>query len=156
MLREIKAEIERLKDKAANAITPDMLKHKVHYYGGREDVCKELLAFVESLQEEPVYRELGKAAYDYGCTHLTWKDDGGEWIDTERPTELAFLAGAEWQKQQEYTCYEEAFEDGSTWKKEQVIEKAVEWLDGFMSDAGYWDAYDRQENIKDFKQAMEE
>ena len=49
-IEKTRAEIERLKEKAHNAVTPEMLKHKVHYYLGREDVCKELLKFMDSIQ----------------------------------------------------------------------------------------------------------
>ena len=37
---------------------------------------------------------------------------------------------------------------------EKLIMKASKWIDNFMADAGYWDAYDRQENISDFVTEM--
>lgn len=33
---------------------------------------------------------------------------------------------AKWQKEKEYTCYEEAFEDGAKWKKEQIMKNAID------------------------------
>ena len=47
---------------------------------------------------------------------------------------------------------EEAFFDGSKWKQEQLIEKAIGWIDYNNRNGGCW--FDGWEN--DFKRAMEE
>lgn len=39
-------------------------------------------------------------------------------------------------------------------QNEQLIMNAASWINKFMQDAGYWDAYDRHENITDFVNEM--
>ena len=57
-------------------------------------------------------------------------------------------------------CYQSALE-AMDWKDEQfekekqkLIDEACEWIEKLMVASGNYDAYDIQENLKDFKQAM--
>lgn len=45
LLKWVKEEIR----KANTAITPEMSKHKVFYYGGKEDLAKELIKLLETI-----------------------------------------------------------------------------------------------------------
>ena len=102
----------------------------------KEEAYNEVLAILDSMQEEPVSEDLEEASKEwlipqldksytnYGeakmmeLTHF----DGYAMLD-------AIEFGAKWQKEKEYTCYEEAFEDGTKWKKEKTIDKACKWIE---------------------------
>ena len=60
--------------------------------------------------------------------------------------EDAVKAGAEWQKAQEYTCYEEAFEDGAKWKKEKMMANAADMVVGYWMPNGLMLTVDETEN----------
>lgn len=51
---------------------------------------------------------------------------GYDGLDSEMEVKKIANHFANWQKEQEYTCYEEAFEDGASWKKEQMMANAIE------------------------------
>ena len=65
----------------------------------------------------PVSGDLEEASLEYFKQAL--KDGDKTKLD-------AFKAGAQWQKEKEYTCYEEAFEDGAKWKMEQMMNNSVD------------------------------
>ena len=78
-------------------------------------ICTTLEMYIDSLQEEPVSEDLEEAAVE------AFK----QIVDSDKNNFLEiFKAGAEWQKAQEYTCYEEAFEDGAKWKVENLWKPA--------------------------------
>ena len=60
-----------------------------------------------------------------------------------------FRLGAEWQKAQEYACYEEAFEDGAEWKKQQMMAKAADMVVGYWMPNGLMLTVDETENCYD-------
>ena len=61
--------------------------------------------------KEPVSEEL-EEAMQHNAPDNIGIDDLLYWRN-------GFITGAKWQKEKEYTCYEEAFEDGAKWKAEQ-------------------------------------
>ena len=96
---------------------------------GAYSVLNDLLHFIDTLevkevQEEPVSEDLKEAA-DKALESIS---DQYDIISVGSCLEM-FRLGAEWQREQEYTCYEEAFEDGAKWKKEKTIDKACKWID---------------------------
>ena len=95
----------------------------------QSEVLKQILDYIDSLQEEPVSEDFEKALAN------EWKgyiDRGAATVDAleDNTQELTFAKGfyrgAKWQKEKEYTCYEEAFEDGASWKKEEMMANAIE------------------------------
>lgn len=66
-------------------------------------VCDYLLSFIDSMQEEPVSKDLKEAANDYAVTvYNNYLDNpkAFENIDADTLNEDAFKAGAKWQRQQ--------------------------------------------------------
>lgn len=100
---EEKCEFNQVKESA-------ILQHK-------EEMCKEN---GDSLTQEPVSEELEKELSAYV--------NSKEYTNSIGTSGLLLIARhfANWQKEKEYTCYEEAFEDGAKWKKEQMMAKAID------------------------------
>ena len=78
-----------------------------------------MVEYRNSLQEEPVSEELDDAAYKFVMDNF-----GNPKEPLYKFDQRCFRAGAKWQKQKEYTCYEEAFEDGAKWKVENLWKPA--------------------------------
>ena len=83
--------------------------------------------------EEPVSKDLEEAAKEYVIKEGYLA--GLHYNSMVR----SFKAGANWQKQQEYTCYEEAFEDGAKWKYEQMMKDAGDVMVKNLDLLSYWD-----------------
>ena len=66
--------------------------------------------------QEPVREDLEKTIDNYLATYFGGEKEKQEWPFLKKIA----IYFANWQKQQEYTCYEEAFEDGAKWKAEQL------------------------------------
>ena len=80
------------------------------------DFAQRLYNIAKEELKEPVSEDLEEAAYQYAnCFKNQFE-----------MASMAFIKGAKWQKEQEYTCYEEAFEDGAKWKYEQMVKDAHE------------------------------
>jgi len=68
---------------------------------------------------------------------------------------------AKWQQQQEYTCYEEAFEDGAKWKAEQFEKNRLKHCDSITNEQaeleqGFIDQHlDKYQRIPTFLDAIE-
>lgn len=63
-------------------------------------------------------------------------------VDINLPQREAFLAGAQWKDEQHKQ------------EKQQLIDEACEWIKELMIASDNYDAYDIQENLRDFKKAM--
>ena len=83
---KIKAEIERLKE--SGCASPIV-------------ICDTLLAFIDSMQEEPVNEELEKVAYEYSLYPVA-------------PSKFVLA--------------EQGFKDGANWQKQQLMKKAIEGI----------------------------
>lgn len=81
----------------------------------RMSECKHLLLMLDSLQEESVSEDLG----DY-INELSKQFPEVSFAKLSRIA----VRVAKWQKEKEYTCYEEAFEDGAKWKVENLWKPA--------------------------------
>lgn len=79
-------------------------------------------------EEEPVSEELETEIEKYlNALYRNWtKKDREKDADVEEMCRQTACHFAQWQKEQEYTCYEEAFEDGAKWKKEEMMKGAID------------------------------
>ena len=91
LLAKIKAEIVRRWKNYRNSVTPDQPKYRTHYFVGKGEVCEELLSFLDTLSEEPD-KSLEEAAEEY--------IKEGRYLPEAFFVRPAFIAGAEWQKEQ--------------------------------------------------------
>lgn len=66
-----------------------------------------------TMDEETVSEDLNKIAKEF-ADNITDK------IGYKLQLRRAVYFGAQWQKEKEYTCYEEAFEDGAKWQKAKL------------------------------------
>lgn len=125
----IRAEIERLKHYAEEA-KMEWVNDGYNQNAFAED-CRissfdKLLAFIDTLQDEPVSDDLEESAKKYAGEQEFW------WIRENPYTsqEYAFKAGAEWQSKRDQetieTAEDHAFLAGSNWQKEQMMKNAVE------------------------------
>ena len=127
---KIRKEVERLQK--------ELVKEKEKGLGSDvDDACilelQNVLTYIDSLQEDPVSNDLEEAATKYARKQLS---------NPDYPT---------YNDEYEMEC---AFEAGAQWQKQQLIEKACEWLNNFYSEDRH--CYLVAEDIKAFKQAMEE
>jgi hypothetical protein len=101
----------------------DAIRAEIHRLvdvrGYDREMANDLFAFMDSLPNKPVSEGLEEAAKLHV---IETRDEDVVWDENARCAMLDFKAGAEWQQEKEYTCYEEAFEDGAKWKKEQINE----------------------------------
>lgn len=81
---------------------------------------KDVLAIIDSIQE-PASEDLEEAAKLHV---IETRGEDVVWDENARCAMLDFKAGAKWQKEKEYTCYEEAFEDGAKWKVKNLWKPA--------------------------------
>ena len=127
---KIRKEVERLQK--------ELVKEKEKGLGSDvDDACilefQNVLTYIDSLQEDPVSNDLEEAATKYARKQLS---------NPDYPT---------YNDEYEMEC---AFETGAQWQKQQLIDKACEWLNNFYSEDRH--CYLVAEDIKAFKQAMEE
>lgn len=106
---DLVAEIERLREK--NNESENV------YDFGTEDALKSILSFINSVQEEPISKELEEAAFDYA---EACKYDGGEKLLCVEH----FNAGAKWQKEQ--------FEKNRLKHCDSITNKQAELEQGFI------------------------
>ena len=130
----------------------------------QSEVLKQVLDYIDEVQEEPVSEDLEKEAQEYvtkegylaglhynsmvrsfkaGANWQKQQDlipstELSNFIDklSKQFPEVSFaklsriaVRVAKWQQQQEYTCYEEAFEDGAKWKAEQFEQERLKHCD---------------------------
>ena len=104
-VQKIRAKVERLKSLiGSNSFLSDYEKG-CNY--GREDMCDELISFIDSLQEEPVNEDLDAEAdkysnndYNYFDVLVTEYDGAEHWMNDKVFIKDAFKSGAKWQKEQ--------------------------------------------------------
>ena len=89
----------------------------------KEEAYNEVLAILDTLQEEPVSEDLEE---DINKEWRCYSKDNDAACINKFSFILIARHFANWQKEKEYTCYEEAFEDGAKWKNEQMMAKAVD------------------------------
>ena len=97
---KIRAEIERLYNQSLvhkNRQVELGLKSAACTSYGKSEVCKELLSFIDSMQEEPVSEELEEAALQHLQKHY---DTSVIWDEDEKCVVRDFKAGANWKEQQ--------------------------------------------------------
>ena len=90
-VQKIREEVERLYNQSLadeNRQADRGLERAANVSYGKSKACKELLSFIDSLQEEPVSEELEEAAY-HNCIDRLSKESIED-----------FKAGAQWQKEQ--------------------------------------------------------
>lgn len=124
----IRAEIERMSKEAYASITPGEPKYRTHYKLGKRIACKELLSFLDTLEEESV-EGIDEAAGKYA----TFKDAYGQSV-TDEQLYIAFKAGAEYQYQKDRAEFaklkakewSDGYEDGANWQKEQMMKDAID------------------------------
>ena len=84
---------------------------------------------VDALKVEPVSEDLDDVA-DRKFFENAKLNSTGERYEIRKLGQSMFRHFAhyfaDWQKEREYTCYEEAFEDGCKWQKEQMIKDAID------------------------------
>ena len=124
MKEKIKSEIQRL-IKAYSPIQSAEGKYKVEAY-------EDLLTFIDSLEEEPVSNDMEEAAKFYVDTTIEYFDSEGSPCCYP-----AFIAGAQWQKQ-------------------QTIDKTCEFLEEHLLDFWTQKIINTDYFIEEFKKAMEE
>lgn len=95
-----------------------------------------MITFIDSLEEEPVSEDLEEAARRIATRHSHITGD-------------TYYANDAW-----------FFKKGAQWQKEQMIDKACEWLKSYRQDTpdgtGYIAGIVNDKTIEDFKQSMEE
>lgn len=103
------------------------VKKEMGYIKGYKEKALKML---ECTEQEPVNKcldeEIKRCIYD-----AFFDLDGIAIQGTSLYASVEDMVGiarhfANWQKEQEYTCYEEAFEDGASWKKEEMMKDAVD------------------------------
>jgi hypothetical protein len=113
---KIREEVERLREK--------ILGIRTDFADGQKSVLTKLLAFIDTLQEEPVSDDLEQAAKDYSNNLDNIYGSIG------KQTRNAFKAGAEWQKEQDKETIELAEDHamlaGMEKMKEEMMAKAIE------------------------------
>lgn len=87
----IRKEIERLK--SLHSPIPFGDNYEVGYSDGYQDCCDNILAFLDSLSQQPV-KGLKEAAREYAKEYTKNEGNGGD--DWEDDIQITFEAGAEW------------------------------------------------------------
>jgi hypothetical protein len=131
-IEKIRAEIERLYNQSLadeNRQADRGLERAASVSYGKSKACKELLSFIDSLQEEPVGEELKDVANKYGKdTFVNECMENG--VCDNYDLADAFEAGAKWQKEQDQSTIELAEDHamlaGMEKMKEELMAKAVE------------------------------
>lgn len=111
---KIIAEIERLKAEAFNNINHDAKRDMVTDVANsqRIAICEQLLHFIDSLPAEQPSEDLEKAAKDF--------------VEKNSPYTDEFMLDNE--VEEAYKIAELTFKRGAQWQKEQIINKASQWL----------------------------
>ena len=151
-VEKIKAEIEKRKDDymaQANSFEGLGVTERTAYYSTLASNMAALIRYIDSLEEEPVSNDLEAAAHSYVDTTIEWFDSEGNPCCYP-----AFIAGAQWQKERDQFTIELAKDHAYLAGQEKIIEKACEWLNNFYSEDRH--CYFVEEDIEDFKKAMEE
>ena len=136
---KIRKEVERLQK--------ELIKNDEKGFGSDIDnACilelQNVLTYIDSLQEEPVSNDLEEACDEY--YDETWDEHGGKAMVVDGCHDIWFPSQAT----------DDFFKAGAQWQKQQLIDKACEWLNNFYSEDRH--CYLVAEDIKAFKQAMEE
>ena len=154
-VEKIKTEIERLKSSLPWGSCASQLSMECNC---KNEAYNEVLSYINSLEEEPVSNDLEEAAHSYVDTTIEWFDSEGNPCCYP-----AFIAGAQWQKQQDQLTIELAEDHamlaGMEKMKEEMIDKFFKWLakhwreyvwltDNNVIHFGHWEY--------DLKRAMEE
>ena len=103
IIETIRAEILRYRNKSAEELGVGFLesdKAKTFTNGGVAWVCERLLAFLDSLSEQPV-EGLEEAAERYAQFYeQDLSDENGNFVNGCGDLLVAFIAGAKWQAEQ--------------------------------------------------------
>ena len=127
-IQQLRAQIAALQD----ATMDENRNFLSGYHEGKFDALSAVDALLDSLQEEPVSKQnlsnsfnIGKDCKDEPVSEELEEAAYHNCIDRLSKESIEdFKAGAKWQKEKEYTCYEEAFEDGAKWKVENLWKPA--------------------------------
>lgn len=139
-LEKLRKEVERLQN--------ELIQEKEKGFGSDTDnACilelQNILTYIDSLQKEPVSDDLEKTSKEYADKNYA------EWLD--------FVYGDE---RDDHYSISNAFKAGANWQKQQIINKACEYLKDNIwrnlyfvnGEAGFPTA----EFIKGFRKAIEE
>ena len=130
-----------------------------------EDLVKEVEGYIDTNGFDGL--DSVEAVKSIACHFVNWQktkdesttEDLGEYVNelSKQFPEVSFaklsriaVRVAKWQKQQEYTCYEEAFEDGAAWKYEQMMKGSIDAKIGSFTNGTIYDAdFNIDSNLKD-------
>jgi hypothetical protein len=115
-VQKIREEVEKLKSQLLRGACSSQIAMETRC---KEEAYNEVLAILDTMQEEPVSEGLEEAT-DNALNNVL---NTHEIVNVRSCLEM-FRLGAKWQKEKEYTCYEEAFEDGVKWKVENLWKPA--------------------------------
>ena len=125
-VEKIKAEIEKRKDdymSQAQSFHDLGMEERMSFYSKLASIMAALIRFIDSLEEEPVSKDLEEAAHSYVDTTIEWFDSEGNPCCYP-----AFEAGAQWQKERDQSTIELAEDHAYLAGQEKVIDKACEWI----------------------------
>ena len=142
-VEKIKAEIKRLK----NELIQEAEKgYKSEFDEGRISAFEDIIIYIDSLEEDPVSNDLEEAARKAATWHS--RVEGEKFFPNDYQK---FIAGAQWQKQQDQSTIELAEDHAYLAGQEKIIAKACDWL---LKNDSY--AKPTEVLVRDFKKAMEE
>ena len=148
-VEKIKAEIERRLEKIANASSEDNRELSA-IRGAQQYELINLVQYIDTLEEEPVSEDLEKACDEY--YDETWDEHGGKAMVVDGCHDIWFPSQAT----------DDFFKAGAQWQKEQLIDKAIKWLednmDRYLYNTGGYGEYIPKcggKMFEDFKKAME-
>ena len=147
---QIRAEIERLK--SLHSLIPFRDNYEMGYSDGYQDCCDSILAFLDSLPEQPAsdfckenckgYQETGRFFLDGPC-YLA-KQPASEGLEGAAEESWAEYEYRETPQGLYSSCYKDGFIAGAEWQREQMMD---EWLKD--RDGCFWDG------VEEGKKAME-
>ena len=148
-VEKIKAEIERLKQQfmsQADNFHSLGMEEKENHCAILASHLAALIRYIDSLEEDPVSNDLEEAARKAATWHS--RVEGEKFFPNDYQK---FIAGAQWQKQQDQSTIELAEDHAYLAGQEKIIAKACDWL---LKNDSY--AKPTEVLVRDFKKAMEE
>lgn len=125
---KIIAEVERLRNEFITIYAASPSRVTTLENMAKAALCKQLLSFIDSMQEKPVSEDLEEASYRFACKCSPLKTEYS--ISSPNPEVMeAFKAGAKWQREQDQSTIELAEDHamlaGMKKMKEEMMAKAI-------------------------------
>lgn len=133
-IEAIRNEIKRLQEIHERNLKKPMERGRIGYAHGVVACCDRILDFIDSLPEEKPSEDVEEAAEDYAVNTASYyyEDEDDEVHSNIDELKPAFLAGAQWQKEQDEKEQADLFTivalDAAQRAKEQMMKEAVEGL----------------------------